>query len=490
MVKRQLFIGHKLKQRKLATALLVVLSAGGCAVGPDYQQPAVETPTNWRLAEGEVVDLANTTWWRLFQDPVLDRLIQTSLENNKDIRIAAATVEEFIGRYGATRADQFPQVSYDALAERRRSTESDLAPGIDPINERYQVDLGVLFEIDLWGRLRRATEAARADLLATDEAKRTVILTLVAAVADSYVRLRELDKRLGIARNTLGTREESLRIARRRFEAGLTSELPFRQAQADYEGVALTIPQLERAIAQQENLLSVLLGRNPSQIPRGSSLDQLVQPGVPQGLPSDLLERRPDIRQAEQELIAANARIGVARAEYFPSISLTGVLGSASKSLSDLFSGPAQTWAYGGSLLGPIFTGGRITGQVQAAEARQQQALARYEKTIQTAFAEVEDSLIDVSKSREEFQVQSKQVEAYGEYARLARLSYDNGYISYLEVVDAERNLFNSEQALAQSQSRVFQALINLYKAMGGGWVVKAEELASSYPVPKNSSTK
>jgi multidrug efflux system outer membrane protein len=316
-----------------------------------------------------------------------------------------------------------------------------------------------------------------------------VILTLVAAVADSYVRLRELDKRLEIARNTLGTREESLRIARRRFEAGLTSELPFRQAQSDYEQVAVTIPGLERQIVQQENLLNVLLGRNPGPIPRGRRIDELALPGIPEGLPSQLLERRPDIVQAEQELIAANARIGVAKAQYFPSISLTGLLGGASAELSKLFSGSGRTWSYGGTLLGPIFTAGGIAGQVQSAEALQQQALAVYERAIQTAFAEVEDGLIGVRKSQEEFKGQTRQVEALGQYARLARLRYDNGYISYLEVVDAERNLFDAELTLAQSQGGVFQALINLYKAMGGGWVAEADKMTGE-DISKISATK
>jgi len=472
-------------KRRLLAALLAALTVGSCAVGPDYQRPPVAIPVNWWRVDGAGTVAADIVWWELFRDPTLNQLIQSALANNKDIQAAAAAVEEFYGRYRTTRSFLFPQVSYDALGENRQSAEIDRAPGSDSVADRYQADVGIVdYELDFWGRLRRATEAARADLLATEEAKRTVILTLAAAVADSYMRLLDLDQRLGIARNTLGTREESVRIARRRFEAGVTSELPYRQAQADYQQVAVTIPQLERQIAEEENLLNVLLGRNPGPIPRDRRLDQLALPGIPAGLPSELLERRPDILGAEQELIAANARIGVAKAQYFPTISLTGLVGGASGELSSLFSGSGRTWSFGGTVLGPIFTAGNIAGQVQSAEARQQQALARYEKAIQTAFAEVETGLISTRKTREELEAQIRQVEALNQYARLARLRYDNGYVSYLEVVDAERNLFDAELSLAQSQSQVYRVLINLYKAMGGGWVAQAEKLTVSYGPP------
>jgi multidrug efflux system outer membrane protein len=464
------------------TVLLAALALAGCAsVGPDYQRPVIDTPETWRqLTTEEAVDYANTAWWQLFDDPVLDQLIQTALEENKDLKIAAAVIEEFIGRYGATRADQFPQVDTTADAFRSRSAESERLPGSDTTSDRYRVDLNVFFEIDFWGRLRRATEAARADLLATEEARRTVILTLVTAVASSYISLRELDNELRITQRTLETREESRRIARLRFEAGLTSELPFQQAEAEYQSAAIEVPRLEQEIAQRENALNLLLGRNPGSIPRGMPLESLAAPSIPRGLPSELLEQRPDLRQAEQQLIAANARIGVAKAEYFPTISLTGALGSSSSELSDLFSGPARTWAYGGSLLAPIFTAGQIAGQVKVAEAQQQQALLNYQKAIQTAFAEVEDALVEVSKSQERLIVQEKQVDALKRYAYLAQLRYDNGYTSYLEVVDAERSLFNAELTLAQTQGGALVAVVDLYKAMGGGWVTEADALASS----------
>jgi outer membrane protein, multidrug efflux system len=456
--------------------LLAALTLGGCAaVGPDYQRPEVPVPAQWRLADGEMQAVANPGWWRQFQDPVLDQLVEIALQENKDLKIASARIEEFLGRYAFTRADQFPQLGAEVGGDRTRTP-----PGVSPtddstIRSLYQASALLSFELDLFGRLRRATEAAQAELLATEEAQRTVILALVTAVAGNYVQLRALDQQLATSRQTLETRAESLRIARLRFQAGLTSELDARQAEAEYYATAVQIPQLELAIAQRENALSLLLGRNPGTIARGRALDALVRPPVPAGVPSELLERRPDLRQAEQTLIAANANIGVARAAYFPVISLTGLFGYVSPQLEDLFQGPARAWNYGGILGVPIFTAGRIAGQVQAAEAVQQQALAGYEKAIQTAFAEVEDSLIALRKNRERVQAQEAQLAALRRSLRLARLRYDNGLVSFIEVIDAERNLFDVELTFAQSQSDVLLALIDLYKALGGGWVEEAE---------------
>ena len=343
------------------------------------------------------------------------------------------------------------------------------------------------FELDLWGRLRRATEAARADLLATEEAQRTVILTLVSQLANSYVRLLDFDKQLAITRATLETRQESVRINRLRFQAGLISELDYQQALAEYQAAAVQAPLLERQIAQQENAISLLLGRNPGRVVREKDLDRLTLPAVPSGLPSDLLEQRPDIRQAEQQLISANAQIGVAKAAFFPTISLTGLPGMASNDLSDLFKGPSKTWQFAGQLAQPIFTGGTLTGQLQVAEALQQQALLNYQQTIQNAFAEVDNSLIGVAKLREQLEDQAAQVKALQRYLDLATLRYQNGYSDYLTVVDAERNLYGAQLSLAQTQGDLFIALVNLYKAMGGGWVEEAEQMTVGAPQPKAS---
>ncbi|HAS50236.1 MAG TPA: RND transporter, partial [Gammaproteobacteria bacterium] len=343
--------------RKTVLAVAIGITLGGCAaVGPDYERPAVEVPVNWQMSIQQANELANTRWWEQFQDPVLNELLQMALQDNKDVKIAAARVEEYLGRYGATRADQFPQVGVNADGSRTRNSESSgITLGENPVNS-YQIDLGVSFELDLWGKLRRATEAARADLLAIEENRRTVILTLVSQLANAYVQLLDYDQQLAVTQATLQTRRESVRINGLRFKAGLTSEMDYQQAVAEYQSAAVQVPVLEKQIAQQENAISLLLGRNPGRIVRGKGLDQLTLPTVPGGLPSDLLERRPDIRQAEQQLISANAQIGVAKAAFFPSISLTGLLGTASTDLSDLFKGSSNTWQFAGSLTQSIFT--------------------------------------------------------------------------------------------------------------------------------------
>ncbi len=346
----------------------------------------------------------------------------------------------------------------------------------------YQASAAASWEIDLFGQLRRATEAARSDLLATEEGKRATILSLVGSVVGEYVNLRDLDQQLEIARRTAQSREDSYRIFRLRFQGGLISELELNQAKSEYEQALATVPALERAIAQREHSLGALLGRNPGSIPRGASIDRLGLPAVPAGLPSDLLERRPDIRQAEQELIAANARIGVARAQYFPSISLTGALGGTSTDLSALFGGPARTWSYFVPVSVPIFTGGIIAGQVKVAEAQREQLLLRYQKAIQDAFRDMEDALSDQLRTREQLEAQGRRVETLRNYARVARLRFDNGYTSYIEVLDAERSLFDAELVYLQTRGALYQALVNLYKAMGGGWVVKAEQMATKVP--------
>ena len=470
-----------MRKTLLVTALGIAL--GGCAVGPVYQRPEVPVPAQWQVSIQQANSLANTAWWQQFQDPVLDGLIQIALQENKDVQIAAARVEEYMGRYGVTRSAQFPQVGAGAAGARTRSGETTVPAGTSLINNNFQLDLGVSYELDLWGKLSSATDAARAQLLATEEARRTVILTLVSQLASSYVLLLDYDKQLVVTRETLQTRSESVRINGLRFKAGLIGEMDYQQAVAEYQNAAVQVPLLERQIAQQENAISLLLGRNPGHIARGRNLDQLTMPQVPGGLPSELLERRPDIRQAEQQLIAANAQIGVAKAAFYPSISLTGLLGLASNDLSDLFEGPSRTWTFAGQLTQPIFTGGRLEGQLQVAEAVQKQALLNYQQVIQTAFAEVDDALVAVAKLREQLQTQVEQVKALQRYLDLATLRYQNGYSDYLTVVDAERNLYSAQLSLVQSQGQLFIALANLYKVMGGGWVDEAQRMSVAPPV-------
>ena len=471
--------------RAYALLLVSLLALAGCApVGPDYQRPAIDAPKSFRFEDKAAADVANTAWWEQFQDPVLNDLIKTALAENKDVKIAAARIEEFLGRYGTTRSQLYPQVGANANGQRQRASQNApplaLTPGVDPISSIFQATLSASWELDIWGRIRRLTEAARADLLASEEGRRATILTLVSSVAASYINLRDLDRQLEISNSTTDSRAQSVKVFELRFSGGMVSEMELAQNQSEYESAAATIPQIESQIAQLENALSVLLGRNPGPIARGRELARLAPPAVPAGLPSQLLERRPDLRAAEQNLIAANANIGAARALYYPTISLTGLLGGVSSQFSSLFSGSARTWAFGGAASAPIFTAGGIAGQVQQAEAQQQQALLQYQKSIQTAFQEVEDALVSLQKARVQLAAQGRQIDALRTYTRLARLRYDNGYTSYIEVLDAERSLFNAELSYTQTQGVVFASLVNLYKAMGGGWVVDAERLTQS----------
>ncbi|MEN8730004.1 MAG: efflux transporter outer membrane subunit [Desulfuromonadales bacterium] len=460
--------------RFLATGLLAAVFLAGCTVGPDYLQPVVDSPALWRVEVSGAADLSNTEWWQQFQDQALNSLIEEALQANRDLLIATARVDEFLGRYGVTRADLYPQVGAEGSAARERISEdvSPIGPSIDNPDNIYQAFLTATWEIDLWGRLRRATEAARADLLSSEEARQVVIQTLVSSVALGYIDLLNLDRQQQISIDTAETRKESLEIFTKRHQAGVISNLELSQVKSEYQEARARIPELQRAIGQRENALSVLLGRNPGPIRRGGTIADLELPRVPAGLPSELLTRRPDIRQAEQDLIAANARIGVARAAYFPTVSLTGFLGTSSRDVSDLFEGDSKAWNYAANVSVPIFTAGRIRGQIEAAEAIQRQALENYQQTIQDAFREVDDALIDQDRTREVVAAQGEQLLALQDYARLARLRYDEGYSSYLEVLDAERSLFNVDLRYTQTQADLFSAMVDLYKAMGGGWQI------------------
>jgi multidrug efflux system outer membrane protein len=340
----------------------------GCKVGPDYVRPEVETPATFRFEVRDAPDLVNTAWWEQFDDPVLTQLITTALAQNKDVRIAAARVEEAAGVLGVTRSQLFPQVGAGAGVVRQQvsrfSGTNTLQEGFNRTFTNYQVLLSASWEIDFFGKLQRQTEAARATLLATDDGRRATLLSLVAAVANEYITLRDLDKQLEISRRTADSRGESVRLFELRFKGGVVAELELEQVRSEYEQALAAIPDLERQIAQQENLISVLLGSNPGPIPRGSTLDELALPAVPAGLPSELLERRPDLLQAEQNLVATNAQIGAAKALYYPTISLTGQAGTLSTQWSKLFTGDARTWSFGPTVSLPIFTAGAIRGQV------------------------------------------------------------------------------------------------------------------------------
>jgi outer membrane protein, multidrug efflux system len=462
--------------------LLALLALNGCLLGPNYERPAVDAPPAFRFAESDAKDLVNTAWWEQFQDPALNALIATALADNKDVKIAAARVEQFLGQFVTTRSQLFPQVAagFDAQRQRVPLGSTQLPSGVGPVFNQFQAPLSASWEIDFFGKLRRQTEAARANLLASEEGRRATILTLVASVASSYVNLLSLDRQLDIAKSTAASRAASVNVFQLRFSGGEVSQMELAQSQSEYQASLATIPQIELQIAQQEDALSILLGHNPGDIARDRELDDLALPAVPAGLPSELLERRPDLRQAEQDLIAANALIGAARALYFPSISLTGLFGSASTRFSSLFTGPTRVWSYAGALTVPIFTAGSIGGQVKQAEAQQQQALFEYQKSIQIAFQEVADALVSLQKTREQLAIQGSQVDALRSYARLARLRFEGGYTSYIEVLDAERSLFNAQLSYAQTQGVVFTSTVSLYKAMGGGWVTDAEHMTAT----------
>ncbi len=459
----------------LGTSLLFL---AGCMVGPDYKRPVVEAPPSFRYESKEVAETANTEWWKQFADPVLDQLIAEALGNNKSVKIAAANVAQAAGILMTTRSGLYPQVGYGGSASRERRSENAAipAPAENPFNT-YQVYGSASWEIDLWGRIRRLSESARANLLASEEARRGVILSLVAQVASSYIQLRGLDDQLLIARRTLQIYDESVKLFELQFKYGQVSKMEVEQARSQYETAAATIPQVENQIATLENAISILLGRNPGPIPRGRTIAELTMPAVPAGLPSQLLERRPDIRQAEQNLVSANAQIGAAKSLYYPSISLTGLFGTLSSELSNLFRGPSGIWNFAGTVSGPIFTAGGIRGQVMQAEAGQQAALFAYQQAIQSAFADVENALVSRQKLDEQLLAEQKRVAAYREYTRLAWLQYKGGYTPYLNVLYAETQLFPAELNVVQVRATTFVSLTNIYKAIGGGWVVEADKM-------------
>jgi outer membrane protein, multidrug efflux system len=467
--------GANFQNRKyLWLVFAFVVFTSGCMVGPDYQRPQIDVPQTWRVEDKNVQAVSNTSWWEQYNDPVLNELVQSGLQENKDIKIAAARIEQFLGLYTTTRAALFPQVFAGTTAGRLRLSElvgpSQLqtVPGGATFNN-FQLFLNATWEIDLWGKLRRATEAARASMLSTEEARKSVILTLLTSVANSYINLRDLDKQLEVTRQTTKSYEDIYNIFKLRYDYGYVSAMELNQAQEQYEQAAANIPFFEKAIAQQENSLSVLLGRNPGPIPRGKTVDELPLPVVPEGLPSEVLANRPDIRQAEQDLIAANANIGVAKALYFPSVSLTGLYGTASSDFSRLFSGPSRIWSVAAPITAPIFTAGAIAGQVQSAEGVQQETLFRYQQVIQTAFQEVNDGLVDQERTTEQLAALTRRVEALREYVRLAWLRFNEGYSSYLEVTYSQNLLYNAELSRTVVQSTLLQAFANLYKAMGVG---------------------
>jgi multidrug efflux system outer membrane protein len=461
--------------RKLIALSLVTLLLSGCAVGPNYKRPSADVPGSYRgaapqeAAQPAAESIGDQKWWKVFEDPQLRELIHAALQQNYDVRIAATRILEAQAQVGITRADQLPTISGGVEAVNQRSARSKLFPAFETSSN--QVDLSLAWELDFWGKYRRATESARANLLATQWAREAVISTLVSDVATAYFQLRELDLELEISRRTLASRRDSLQITQTLASGGATSMLDVRQAEQLVFTAAETIPDLERRIEQQENFISTLLGNNPGPIARGAKLtEQPHAPEIPAGVPSGLLERRPDILEAEAQLIAANAQIGVAKAAYFPQINLTASGGYQSSALTSLFSGPAGLWSFGGSLVQPIFTGGRIRSNVKFTEARQQEAALIYQQTIQQAFRGVSDALVEYRKDREFREQQEQLTFSAQDAARLSETRYRGGATSYLEVLTNETNYFDAELGLAQAQLNELLGLVRIYRNLGGGW--------------------
>ena len=481
-------------RRLWAPCLVILLS--GCALGPDYERPQIDTPVSYIQPVQEGESFANMPWWDLLQDPRLQELIRIALEENKDLGIAVARIEEFRAVLGVTRADQFPTVDLNATGGRTSNSENTF-PGnlVDGTQDYYRLSADVFFEVDLFGRLRRSTEAARAQLLATEEARRSITISLVANVASTYMLLRDLDAQLEIARRTEKLRGESLDIIQSRFDKGIVSRLDVNQAQIELAIASAAVAAAERLVAQTEHSLSILLGRNPGHIVRGVALKgQVMPPAIPTGLPSELLQRRPDVLASEAQLAAQTARIGVAEAARWPSLSLTGALGFESSELSDLTASGSDFWNVGANILAPIFNAGRNRSRVEAERARTEQALLAYQQTVQRAFREVEDALVAVRTYRDEHAARQRQVEAALNAAKLSRARYNGGVTSYLEVLITEQSQFSAELVETQTLRLYFNSIIELYKALGGGWVAQAEakENAISHddPVPESQPGK
>lgn len=451
------------------TAAATALTA--CAVGPSYERPDVIMPDAY-IGAGEFPLLApepgtQLYWWELFGDPVLVELIESAIENNRDLRVAVSRVEEAQARLGVVRADQFPEVGVTAGFDRNNQADV-ITPGTG-ISQTYSAGLSAVYEVDLWGRFRRASEAERAALLASVENQRTVLITLIASVANAYLLVRDLDEQFEIASDTLDARKESTNIIRERFDKGTVALLDVNQAEVEEADAAARKASIGRQLREAENLLNLLLGRNPEPILRGAEDATLVLPVIPAALPADLLEQRPDIRAAEQQLAEQTARIGVAQSLRFPSISLTATGGYASEELSDLTDGD-DIWGVNVDIFAPIFDAGGRRSQVAVEKARTEQALNNYEQTILTALREVEDALAGVDGFREELAARRMQVRAAGSAAELSRARYDGGVTDYLEVLDSERSLFNAELSTSSVKRQQLSAFINLYVALGGGW--------------------
>lgn len=462
--------------KQTAFVAVVALLVSGCMVGPDYSRPPVLVPDNYRFAVALATaeSIADLPWWEVFRDPVLQELVREALTNNYDLRIAAARVEEARAQIGVARSFLFPQLNFNGGGSAQQVSRATDPPESFGANRNFQnwlLGFALAWELDVFGRIRRETESATATFLATEQAQRGVLITLVGDVAQSYFTLRELDLELEIARRTVQVNDETVRFYETRLSGGASNKLELNTAISNRSRTASTIPDLERQIAIQENQINLLLGRNPGPIPRGTALtEQYYPPSIPAGLPSALLERRPDIKAAEDLLVAANADVGAAKALFFPNFSLTAALGSASHELSNIGDKRAAIWSVAGGVLQPIFQGWRITSNYEAFKARFEQAVAQYQRSAQNGFREVADALVSIEKLegvRVELEIS---VRALAEAATLSRLRYDTGLANYLEILIADQQLFDQELLLARARGAQLNSVVQFYRALGGGW--------------------
>jgi len=452
--------------RKIGTAVLLTILLAGCNVGPKYKRPAIQPPADFYAErQSNAGSEADVAWWELFKDPVLQGLIREALQNNYDLRLAFSRVEQERALAGVTRSQYFPQVGYGAGIVGQKDPFPSVAS-----HTYYLYNFSTFWEIDLFGRIRKLNEAQRAVYFASEEARRDVRLLVLAEVAQGYFQLRAFDANFEIAQRTVKNFQDTLDLFQRKFEGGASSGLEVARAQAALSNVAATIPDLQRQIVAQEVALNFLLGRNPGPIARGSALaEQYDPPEVPTGLPSQLLERRPDLREAEENLIAANASVGIAKANFFPTISLTGFLGGISPQLSEL-TGAGKAWSLGGNLAGPLFTAGRLKNEYRAALAQRDQATIAFEKAVTLAFGDVSTTLSAHQQLAKAYQEQLHSVEAYRESVRLSNIRYDSGFASYFEIIDAQIQMYPAELSAVGYDLGRKVALVNLYRALGGGW--------------------
>ncbi len=474
------------RRRSVAAATLCLTLLSGCALGPTYQRPAVDTPPAYRSegAEAAPVDatsLADLPWWQVFQDPVLKDLIEQALTNSYDARIVASRVEQARYAVGVTRADLLPQASYEGGAQRGRFFNP--AGNDNLTGTQFLGAFQMAWELDIWGRIRRATEASLATLFATEDVQRGVILSLVTGVAQAYFELRELDLELQIAQRTRDSFQQTLDLFTRQYLGGVGNKLAMARATAALANAAAAIPETERQIVAKENQLSILLGRPPGPIPRGAVLTaQAYPPAVPAGLPAALLERRPDVLQAEQTIVAANALVGVAITNFLPRIGLTTLYGGESSAIENLVKGPGNIWSVGGALTGPLFQGGRLYYSYKGSVAAWEDAKLAYEQTVLNALGEVSDTLVARQKFAHSRVELEKQVAALQDSVRLATLRFTGGLATYYEVLEAQQQLFPAENALARTELNQLAAVVQLYRALGGGWRAEEERRPAQYP--------